>query len=562
MLSRLIIKNIALINEIEISLCEGMNVLSGETGAGKSIIVDSVNLVLGERADRELIRTGCQNASVEAWFENAPQAVCDILASQQIEYEGELVLSRELSASGKNVCRVNGVLVTLSLLKEISDLLVDIHGQHEHQSLFDEKNHITMLDGFDVRIDEAKAQVKAAFIDYTEAARRLKSLFGAAGDRERRIDILRFQIDEIQKANIKEGEEEELLLRKKRMNASEEIMESLNSAYESLYASEDFNALSALKDISVKLSGLGRIDEKYERMASTVNDAYYTLEETASCLRKEMDELSFDPNELEEVEERLLLISNLKRKYQDPCVTGEYIKKAEQELSDLVNSEALAEKLTAEVKRQKIALYEKSVALSNLRREAAAAFEHKMKKQLADLGMTAASFSVKFSDIASIDECAFSENGIDSAEFYISANAGEPEKPLKKVASGGEVSRIMLAIKNIAADRGGIPTVIFDEIDTGISGRMAQVVAEKLQTISRSRQVLCVTHLPQIACMGDRHFLVSKESDGKTTNTYISELSGEERVSEIARLSGGDSDVAKDHAREMLIRAKNFKTST
>lgn len=562
MLSRLIIKNIALINEIEISLCEGMNVLSGETGAGKSIIVDSVNLVLGERADRELIRTGCQNASVEAWFDNAPQAVRDILASQQIEYEGELVLSRELSASGKNVCRVNGVLATLSLLKEISDLLVDIHGQHEHQSLFDERNHIAMLDGFDVRIDELKAQVKVAFLDYTEAARRLKSLFGAAGDRERRIDILRFQIDEIQKANIKEGEEEELLLRKKRMNASEEIMESLNSAYESLYASEDFNALSALKDISVKLSGLGRIDEKYERMASTVNDAYYTLEETASCLRKEMDELSFDPNELEEVEERLLLISNLKRKYQDPCVTGEYIKKAEQELSDLVNSEALAEKLTAEVKRQKIALYEKSVALSNLRREAAAAFEHKMKKQLADLGMTAASFSVKFSDIASIDECAFSENGIDSAEFYISANAGEPEKPLKKVASGGEVSRIMLAIKNIAADRGGIPTVIFDEIDTGISGRMAQVVAKKLQTISRSRQVLCVTHLPQIACMGDRHFLVSKESDGKTTNTYISELSGEERVSEIARLSGGDSDVAKDHAREMLIRAKNFKTST
>ncbi len=561
MLSRLIIKNIALINEIEISLCEGMNVLSGETGAGKSIIVDSVNLVLGERADRELIRTGCQNASVEAWFENAPQAVCDILASQQIEYEGELVLSRELSASGKNVCRVNGVLVTLALLKEISDLLVDIHGQHEHQSLFDEKNHIAMLDGFDGRIDELKAQVKEAFSDYTEAARRLKSLFGAAGDRERRIDILRFQIDEILKANIKEGEEEELLARKKRMNASEEIMESLSSAYDSLYASESFNALSALKDVSVKLSGLGRIDEKYEHMASAVNDAYYSLEETASDIRREMDECSFDPNELEEIEERLLLISNLKRKYQDPCVTGDYIKKAEQELSDLINSEALAEKLTAESQRLKTALYEKSVSLSNLRREAAAAFEQKMKKQLADLGMTAASFSVKFSDIASIDECTFSENGIDSAEFYISTNAGEPEKPLKKVASGGEVSRIMLAIKNIAADRGGIPTVIFDEIDTGISGRMAQVVAEKLQTISRSRQVICVTHLPQIACMGDRHFLVSKESDGKTTNTNLCELSGEERVSEIARLSGGDSDVAKDHAREMLIRAKNFKTS-
>lgn len=561
MLSRLIIRNIALIKEIEISLCGGMNVLSGETGAGKSIIVDSVNLVLGERADRELIRTGQQNASVEAWFMHAPQTACDILASQQIEYEGELVLSRELSASGKNVCRINGVLVTLSLLKEISDLLVDIHGQHEHQSLFDEKNHVAMLDSFDGRIDEAKTEVKAACRDYTQAARRLKSLFGAAGDRERRIDILQFQIDEIHKANIAAGEEEELLVRKKRMNASEEIMGALSAAYGSLYASEAYNTLSALKDISVKLSGLGRIDEKYERMASAVNDAYYSLEETASDIRGEMDECSFDPDELEKVEERLLLISSLKRKYQDPCVTGDYIKKAEHELSDLINSEALAAQLTAESRLLKSALYEKSVALSKLRREAAAEFEKKMRGQLADLGMTAASFSVNFSDIASIDECAFSEDGIDSVEFYISTNAGEPEKPLKKVASGGEVSRIMLAIKSIAADRGGIPTMIFDEIDTGISGRMAQVVAEKLQTISRSRQVICVTHLPQIACMGDRHFLVSKETDGRTTNTKLSELSGEERVTEIARLSGGDSDVAKDHAREMLIRAKNFKTS-
>lgn len=560
MLSRLVIKNIALINEIEISLCGGMNVLSGETGAGKSIIVDSVNLVLGERADREFIRTGQQNASVEAWFEGAPKAVSGILAAQQIETDGELVLSRELSVSGKNVCRINGVLVTLALLKDISDLLVDIHGQHEHQSLFDEKNHIGMLDSFDGRIDAAKAGVQAAYREYADAERRLKSLFGAVGDRERRIDILQFQIDEILKANIAAGEEDELLVKKKRMNASEEIMDALSAAYDSLYDSEAFNALSAIKDISGKLSSLGRIDEKYEQMAAAVNESYYSLEETASDIRREMDLCSFDPNELEEIEERLLLISNLKRKYEDPSITGEYITKAEQELADLVNSEKLAAELTEKTARLKAILYEKSVKLSEFRREAAAAFGRKMMQQLADLGMSASKFSVKFADLDSIEQCAFSDNGIDTVEFYISTNAGEPEKPLRKIASGGEVSRIMLAIKNIAADRGGIPTMIFDEIDTGISGRMAQVVAEKLQTISRSRQVICVTHLPQIACMGDRHFLVSKESDGKSTKTNLFELGGEERVSEIARLSGGDSDVAKDHAREMLIKAKNFKS--
>ncbi len=561
MLSRLIIKNIALINEIEITFSGDMNVLSGETGAGKSIIVDSVNLVLGERADRELIRTGKENASVEAWFTGAPQAVHEILREQQIEAGEELVLSRELSVSGKNVCRINGVLVTLALLKRVSDLLVDIHGQHEHQSLFDEKNHIVMLDSFDDSIGTAKEQVEAAYREYNDAARRLKSLFGAEGDRERRIDVLKFQIDEILKAGIVRGEEEELQQKKKRMNACEEIMEALGAAYEHLYNSEPINVLSALRDISVRLNGLGRVDKKYEQMAANIDESYYSLEETASGIRSDMESLSFDAGELEAAEERLLLISSLKRKYQDPCADGEYIKKAEQELSDLIDSEKLAAQLTEKTAALKTALYEKSVKLSLQRRQAAKAFETRMKQQLSDLGMASASFSVNFEDTAGIDECVFTAGGIDTAEFYISTNRGEPEKPLKKVASGGEVSRIMLALKNIAADKGGIPTMIFDEIDTGISGHMAQVVAEKLKAISGLRQVVCVTHLPQIASMADRHFLVSKQSDETQTRTSLYVLEGEERVKEIARLSGGDSDTAKQHARELISRAKIFKTN-
>jgi DNA repair protein RecN (Recombination protein N) len=562
MLSRLVIKNIALIDELIIDFTGDMNVLSGETGAGKSIIVDSVNLALGERADRELIRTGAQNASVEAWFSKAPGEAAKILSEQQIEAIGEIVISRELSVTGKNICRINGILVSLTLLKSISDILVDMHGQHEHQSLFNEKNHIEMLDSFGERIEELKDEVGKAYFEYTAVNKRLRSIFGAEGDRERKIDILKFQISEIKQANIKKGEEEELAILKKRMNASEEIMGALSSSYDSLYNAEPLNVLSALKDISGKLKPLSRLDAKYDEIAAKVDDAYYSLDEITSDIRTDMDSFNFDPKELEETEERLAHIGNLKRKYGDPAADGEFIIRAEQELSDLVDSERLEKELTVKSEELKRALYEKSVKLSNLRRETAAVFREKMMEQLADLGMSSATFSVDFHDTPPIGECSFTDSGIDTAEFYISTNKGEPEKPLRKIASGGEISRIMLALKNISADRGGIPTMIFDEIDTGISGRIAQVVAEKLQAISRNRQVICVTHLPQIACMADRHFMVSKTSDENSTKTNVTILESEERISEIARLSGGDSQAAKEHAREMLKNAAGFKVST
>ncbi len=559
MLNRLIIKNIALIEELEVELTDGMNVLSGETGAGKSIIIDSVNLVLGERADRELIRTGESKAVVEAWFSGVNESVADILAAQEIDQSPELVISRELSATGKNVCRVNGTLITLALLKELSDRLVDIHGQHEHQSLLSEKNHIVMLDGFDARIEEAKAEVAKAYGSYMDVVKRQRTLFGSDGDRERRIDILKFQINEIKMANIGEDEEEELTAQKTRLNAAEKIMEALSASYAALYEGEPFNALAALKDVSRRLQSIGDVDTRYEQMASRVDEAYYTLEEVSSAIRGEMGDDLFDANALERVEERLALIAGLKRKYDDPAVTGVFIKNAEQELSDLLSSAELMEELSAKAAQLKADLYHKSVRLSQLRREAANVFERLVTNELADLGMTSAVFSVAFEDTPDIENCSFSKNGIDTLEFFMSTNRGEPPKPLRKIASGGEVSRIMLALKNIAADKGGIPTMIFDEIDTGISGHIAQVVAEKLANISRGRQVVCVTHLPQLASMADKHFLVTKESDDSTTRTYLLALDEQARIREIARLAGGDSEVTQAHAQEMLKKAREFK---
>ncbi len=560
MLNRLIIKNIALIDVLEVDFASGLNVLSGETGAGKSIIIDSVNLVLGERADRELIRTGTQTASVEAWFGDV-SGVEAILAEQQIEADTELVLTRELTASGKNICRVNGTLVTLSVLKSLSDRLVDIHGQHEHQSLLSEKNHMAMLDGFDENIREAAAVVEKNYGEYTAIIKRQKSLFGSDGDRERRIDMLKFQVGEIKQAAIAEGEEDELLAQRARLNASEKIMEALTAAYDLLYEAEPVNVLSALKDTGRRLQSISDVDVRYADMALRVDEAYYTLEEIASSVRDGMNEDFFDPDALERIEDRLALISSLRRKYQDPLAKGAYMRRIEQELDDLLGSEELLKELEDKAKTLRQRLYDSSVQLSALRRAAAKRFEQLIVEQLCDLGMSAASFEVRFSEQPGIEEAVFTPQGIDTVEFYISTNRGEPVKPLRKVASGGEVSRIMLALKTIAADRGGIPTMIFDEIDTGISGRIAQVVAEKLIGISRGRQVVCVTHLPQIASMADRHFLISKHSDENSTHTQLTALDTPERTREVARLTGGDSDASIAHAAEMLSRAEDFKTA-
>jgi DNA repair protein RecN (Recombination protein N) len=507
-----------------------------------------------------MIRTGATSAVVEAWFSDA-RGVEDILEEQQIEHDGELVLSRELSALGRNVCRVNGTLVTLGVLKAISDRLVDVHGQHEHQSLLDEKNHIAVLDSFDDSIGQAAAEVRQAYADYNAVLKRLKSLFGSEGERERRIDILKFQINELKQANITEGEEEELQVQRARLHNAERIMEALSASYTALYDAEPMSVLSALRDVSRRLSGLSDVDARYGELAASVDDAYYALEEVASTVRDDMDSALFDSDALERIEDRLALIASLRRKYGDPLVTGEFLRELQRELEELAGSEELQNELNEKAQALRETLYKRCVRLSELRRAAAKRFEMLVMQQLHDLGMENACFEVRFSDMPGIEDAEFTSNGFDTAEFYISTNRGEPVKPLRKVASGGEVSRIMLALKTIAADRGGIPTMIFDEIDTGISGRIAQVVAEKLAVISRGRQVVCVTHLPQIASMADKHFLIEKSSDENATHTRLSALAGEARTQEIARLAGGGSSASLAHAAEMLQRASKFKSS-
>lgn len=561
MLNKLKIKNIALIEQLNISLSEGLNVLTGETGAGKSIIIDSVNLVLGERADRDLIRTGTQFASVEAWFCGAGEYVGDILAEQQIEEWDELVLSRELSVSGKNVCRVNGTLTTLSVLKRISDRLVDIHGQHEHQSLLNEKNHMDLLDGFDGRIAEYKKAVANAYENHSETLKRLRSLTGNDDDRQKRIDILKFQIDEITKANIARDEEQELNMQKARLNSSERIMEALNSSYDALYRAEPQNALYSLRESAKRLESISDVDAVFEEMALRINDAYYAIEEVASKIRNEIETNYFDADSLEKIEERLYFIAGLKRKYNDPTINGVYISAAKQELYDLMQSENIVEQLLRNEAELKAELYNRSVQLSKIRRETAKLFSAVVVGQLSELGMNDADFSVQFDDIDVIENSSFTKNGMDSPRFYISANKGEPKKPLRKVASGGEVSRIMLALKNIAANKGGIPTMIFDEIDSGISGRIAKAVAEKLVNISRKRQVICVTHLAAIASMADCHFAVQKHSDEKATRSNLLKLGHDERIAEIARLAGADTALSLEHAKQMIEQSDLYKST-
>jgi DNA repair protein RecN (Recombination protein N) len=446
-------------------------------------------------------------------------------------------------------------------MKAISDKLVDVHGQHEHQSLMNEKNHLAMLDSFDASIGQAAAEAAQARDAYAAIQKRIKSLFGSEGERERRIDILKFQVNELRQAAIAEGEEDELIAQRTRLNAAERIMEALSAAYETLYEAEPVSALSALRDVSRRLSGIADVDARSGDMAAKVDEAYYTLEEVASAVRRGMDEALFDPDALERIEDRLALIVSLRRKYGDPLVTGAYLAGLEQELDDLLGSAALLSELNAKEQAQREALYARCKALSEMRRAAAQRFEALVTRQLHDLGMGDACFKVRFAPLPDIGDAVFSADGLDMVEFYISTNRGEPTKPLRKVASGGEVSRIMLALKTVSADRGGIPTMIFDEIDTGISGHIAQVVAEKLAVLSRGRQVVCVTHLPQIASMGDRHFLISKASDETATRTSLTALDGDGRVREIARLTGGGSGASLMHAAELLAQASAFKTS-
>ncbi len=571
MLLQLDIHNIALIEEISVELSEGLNILTGETGAGKSIIIDSIGAILGERLSRELIRTGKEKAFVEAIFKCKDDRLNDIFESLGIEAEadGTLVLSREFSVTGKNVCRVNGRIVTASVLKDIGQRLIDIHGQHDNQSLLKTESHIEFLDSFGGEKTASLLEAYSALLsEYREVSGKIKKLTRDAGEREKRLDLLKFQVEEIKSARLKPGEEEELQAQKNILANAEKIAGALAASYDELYMSNEgnFSVFDGINRALLELKSIAHIEERYGELLKRLEDIVYRLEDLIGDIRRERDSVEFNPDLLDKIEERLDLIQRLKRKYGFSIEQVlNYLKSAEEELGEVETSEEALNELQEKLKAIDARLFELCLKLHEERKRTAQTLEEMVARELEDLEMP----KVKFKVSVELDgqkgpsgEYGYNRRGLDRVEFLISPNPGEPLKPLSKIASGGEMSRIMLAIKVILAGVDKIPTLIFDEIDMGISGKTAYRVGEKLALVSGKHQVICVTHLAQIACMADRHFLIQKAEKGHRTETSVYTLSEEDRKKEIARMLGGTkiTDITLKHAEEMLETAKSLKS--
>jgi DNA repair protein RecN (Recombination protein N) len=553
MIQRLLINNVALIEELDVELGKGLNIITGETGAGKSIVIDAVNLVLGERGNRDLIKYGANKASVQAIFDTGSNpAVRDRLCELDMGSDSfELILAREISASGKSVCRINGTLVPLAALKEISDLLVDVHGQHEHQSLLTPSSHIKYLDSF---ISEKTEPLKQKLSSVSKRCKEIKSKllsgFVSEAEKARRIDILNYQVREIETAKLMPCEEEQLLEERTVLNNAGRIMNALETSYGALDA-EDGGALGSLSGASEALSEISGLKAEYSAIFDKLNELYYSLEDVKYTLRDAKDNFEYDGSRLDTIENRLDLIASLKRKYGagiDEVLA--YKEKCSREVEELNTGEEQKALLENEFSKLSAEYGTLADELSRVRHDSAAILEQEIVKQLDDLGLAKSRFEICFERL----EAEFSENGFDKVEFLLSANAGEPVKPLSKIASGGEISRIMLALKTVLALSDDIPTLIFDEIDTGISGRIASVVGEKMVSISGSHQVICVTHLPQIAALADSHYLAEKHSTESSSTSVLRKLDIQERYQEVARImgSGEASELALRHATEMI----------
>lgn len=570
MLLQLDIHNVALIDGISIELGAGFNVLTGETGAGKSIIIDSINAVLGDRVSREVIRTGAQTALIEAVFRVDADRIRDIMSEMGMEPEedGTLILSREISQSGRNTCRINGKMVSAAFMKAIGERLIDMHGQHDNQSLLKTEHHIELLDSFaGESLHSARDEYSALLEQYREVRAKLRALSGDPGERERKMDLLRFQADEIRKARLKPSEDEELGRQKILLINAEKISNTLASVYDLLSAgSGGSSALDAMNDSLARLGSVAGLDESYNEMYRRLQDLVYQLEDLAGDVRQSLEKAEYDPAMLEEIEERLDLIYRLKRKYGSaiPEILG-FCQEAEEQLEELEKSEETAKALSEELKGLENRLYDAARRLSAERVKAASLLENEITRQLDDLEMKKAKFSVDIRfDTAPPGQSdrKFSSNGLDKVEFLISPNVGEPLKPLARIASGGEMSRVMLAVKTILAEVDRIPVLIFDEIDTGISGKAAQKVGEKLSYISRNHQVLCVTHQAQIACIADHNYLIEKIVEEGKTRTKVTKLDEDDKTKEIARLIGGETTEASlKYAEEMIRTAKKAQTT-
>lgn len=561
MLAQLTIENIALIDKLELDLKNGLNILSGETGAGKSIIIDSLNFVLGERADKSLIRYGTDYAIVQAVFEEyVTPSMSEYLDDIGIECEDVLIIRRKMSVDGKNECRINGRVSTLSILKGLTELLVDIHGQHEHQSLLKSANHIKLLDDIGAaKIADVKQDVAKEHTRYVALKREL-SRFGDESERERKLDILSFQIDEIEKADVKDGEEDELLQARKRIRNMEKIMSALSDAKNTLDGYDSSSVSASIKNSSNLLGTISSYDDTVAPLIDRLDDAKIEIKDIADTLSDMLERLDFDARSAEKIEERLEVVRNILHKYGGNFDNlQKFYEDAKKEAELLSGAAQTVEDLQVEIEKAKSGLQKSARKLTELRQEVANKFESDITRELKDLGMGGSTFKVDFVTTDDVDQ--ISANGADTIEFLFSANVGEPMKPLAKIISGGEMSRFMLAFKNIVAGVDGIGTMVFDEIDTGISGNISAVVSEKMCNISRDRQVIAVTHMPSLAAMADNHYLIAKSTENGKTLTHINLL--EDDTDEVARLIGGNdySQFAVPHAKEMKAWAERYKQS-
>ena len=547
MLSLLHIENIAVIECADISFDRGFNVLTGETGAGKSIVIDAISAILGQRAYRDMIRTGTNKASVRAVFTDVPELKW--FADNGVEYDPETIIQREIHLDGKNVCRVNGSLVTVSILNKLGLQLINIHGQHDSASLFDEANHLTFLDDFAAN-EGLRSDYSEKFAAVSKLRSEINRISMDEGEKLRRMETLKYQIEEIEKANLTAGEDEELEARRKVLQNSEKIADGLNDAVENLYGGDDVDGAATLLSIAERtLARISKFSEDIASLHEKVADMMYQVQDVAEIARDVRDDLAYSADELERIESRLDVIHRLRRKYGVSCADIlEYLQKAKQELDEIEFADDHIERLKKKLKKAEKAAWEAAIALRENRKETADRLSKRILTELAQLDMPKVQFACNFTELE------LTPLGADAVAFYMSANVGEALKPMSKVASGGELARIMLAMKNVLAEQDKVNTLIFDEVDTGVSGRAAQKVAEKLKAVARNKQVLCVTHLPQIAAMGDTHLLIAKgERDGRTYTT-VTPLDIEGRKRELARIIGGANitETTLKSAEEML----------
>lgn len=554
MLVRLSIKNIALIDSADIQFDSRLNVLSGETGSGKSVILDSINFVLGSKADKSMIRHGQSQAQVTAEFQvDGSSPAAKAVEELDIECDGQIIISRKFSLDGKGSIKLNGNGVTAAMLKSVTSHLVDVHGQSEHFFLLSESNQLKVLDSLcGSAADDVKIKLAQAVADKRKILKKIAELGGDEQERERQIDLLSYQINEIRAAEVREGEYDELKTKRELINNTERILSSLGGAAE--YLNSDGGCLDLISSAQRQLAGISDISAEYSKMYERIENLYSEADDIARSLNDMLDEVSFDEGEAEYVEERLELLRSLMKKYgPDERSVIEYLESASLRHETLLNSAEELKRLNCGLEKIDDEIYAICMELSDLRKTCAGQLSMRVVEQLKSLNIPDAKFCVEFNSYDRQTAELDSANGSDAVRFMFSANKGEPLKPLGKIISGGEMSRFMLAIKTQLKGINGISTYIFDEIDAGISGVTAGTVAQKFVDIGRDTQIIAVSHLPQVCAASDAQFLIYKtEEDGKTV-TRVSRLNDEQKIDEIVRLTGNiDSDAAREHAKQLI----------